>query len=220
MAWFKSKVNTANLSSFCILLLVWTTFCDTFYKAGGKSIAPAGEVAATVALDVALFILFTLLSFFLAWPPPPIAVARKVLRLTRPDVVAVVICGATKTVALGVPLINVMYKGNPYGGVLSAPLIIYHALQILLGGLMLGRFRVWCEAGAVQPAAAAVMDADVAVEEQGQQQQYEGKVVGASTAAAAVAGDDLEEQQQQHKQGQQEGQELASVVVDHHQHKQ
>ncbi|KAF6262357.1 SBF-like CPA transporter family-domain-containing protein [Scenedesmus sp. NREL 46B-D3] len=146
VAWIKKHINTANVSSFCILLLVWATFCNTFSNGSTKQV-PGGDVAATVFLGVALFFLFLAVSFVVAWPPPPVTALRRVLRLSRADVVAVVICGSTKTVALGVPLINVMYKQVPYAGLLAMPLIIYHALQVLLGGLMLETLRKWCLGG-------------------------------------------------------------------------
>jgi sodium/bile acid cotransporter 7 len=146
VAWIKANINTGNVSSFCILLLVWLTFCNTFGNAAIRR-TPGRDVAATVFLDAALFFAFVALCFVVAWPPPPLAAARKLLRLGRPDVVAVVICGSTKTVAMGVPLISVMYKDVPYAGLLALPLIVYHALQVLLGGLMLGPLKAWCLRG-------------------------------------------------------------------------
>jgi predicted Na+-dependent transporter len=143
VAWIKKHINTANISSFCILLLVWVTFCNTFSNGSTKQV-PGRDVAATVFLDVALFFLFLVVSFVVAWPPPPLTALRRLMRLSRADVVAIVICGSTKTVALGVPLINVMYKQVPYAGLLAMPLIIYHALQVLLGGLMLDTLKKWC----------------------------------------------------------------------------
>lgn len=47
------------------------------------------------------------------------------------DMVAAIMCGATKTLALGVPLLSVLYNGSPDLALLALPLIIYHAVQIL-----------------------------------------------------------------------------------------
>lgn len=143
VAWIKAHINTANVSSCCILLLVWLTFCNTFANNTVRTV-PGGDVAATVFLDVALFVLFVTICFLLAWPPPPLQALRRVTGLRKPDAVAVVICGSTKTVAMGVPLISVMYEQVPYAGLLALPLIIYHALQVLLGGLMLEPLKKWC----------------------------------------------------------------------------
>ncbi|KAF8059141.1 RCH1 [Scenedesmus sp. PABB004] len=151
VAWIKAHINTANVSSACILALVWLTFCNTFSNGAARKV-PGGDVAAMVALNVALFAAFAALSFLVAWPPPPLRWVRRLLRVRRPDAVAVVICGSTKTVALGVPLINVMYGNVPTAGLLAMPLIIYHALQVLLGGLLIAPLRAWCLA-APPPAA-------------------------------------------------------------------
>ena len=50
---------------------------------------------------------------------------------------ALVFCGSTKTLALGMPLITVLYGKSGNAGVLSLPLIIYHASQCLLGSMMI-----------------------------------------------------------------------------------
>jgi SBF-like CPA transporter family (DUF4137) len=125
----------------CILLLVWTTFCDTFADPATAGV-PGRDVAAVIFLCAALFALFAAICFAVAWPPLP--AAWRPLWLDRRDTVAVMICGSTKTVALGVPLLSVMFADVRAAGLLALPLIVYHALQILLGGLLLGRLRAWC----------------------------------------------------------------------------
>lgn len=145
VAWIKKNINTSNVSSVCILLIVWLTFCNTF---GSKTMAGVAgkDVAAVVFLDAALFFLFAAICFFVAWPPPPLSAARRALRLSPPDAVSVVICGCMKTVAMGVPLISVMYEKVPYAGLLAMPLIVYHALQVLFGGIALAPLKRWCVA--------------------------------------------------------------------------
>ena len=59
----------------------------------------------------------------------------------HPDAVAVAMCGATKTLALGMPLISVIYAGNPSAGILALPLIVYHASQILQGNVLIGPLK-------------------------------------------------------------------------------
>jgi hypothetical protein len=65
------------------------------------------------------------------------------LALGRPDTVAVVVVGATKTVALGVPIITVIYGDSQYMGLLTVPLIAYHAIQIVALGAVLRRMKRW-----------------------------------------------------------------------------
>ena len=55
-------------------------------------------------------------------------------------------CGATKTIALGFPLITVLYGSQPDVGLISLPLLIYHPSQILIGGLLVKPFKTWVHA--------------------------------------------------------------------------
>ena len=86
-----------------------------------------------------LYIVFTLGPLLLvAWGP-----AQRVLRASDADAVAVAMCVGTKTVALGIPIIQAVYEHNPAAGLLSLPLIIYHAEQILLGSLLTAPLKRW-----------------------------------------------------------------------------
>jgi sodium/bile acid cotransporter 7 len=42
-------------------------------------------------------------------------------------------CGAQKTLAVGVPLIAILYKGDPNLAFLTLPILVYHPLQLLVG---------------------------------------------------------------------------------------
>jgi predicted Na+-dependent transporter len=74
----------------------------------------------------------------MTWRP-----AQRVLRASDADAVAVAMCVGTKTVALGIPIIQAVYELNPAAGLLSLPLIIYHAEQILLGSLLTAPLKRW-----------------------------------------------------------------------------
>ena len=54
-------------------------------------------------------------------------------------------CGATKTLAMGIPLINALYehKNNEITGLLSIPLIIYHVLQLIIGAFQVILLKKW-----------------------------------------------------------------------------
>ena len=55
-------------------------------------------------------------------------------------------CAATKTVALGVPILQVIYGGNPNIGLYSTPLLIYHAEQLVAGALLIDVLKKWVHA--------------------------------------------------------------------------
>ena len=86
-----------------------------------------------------LYLIFTLGPLLLlAWGP-----TQRFLRASDEDAVAVAMCVGTKTVALGIPIIQAVYEHNPAAGLLSLPLIIYHAEQILLGSLLTAPLKRW-----------------------------------------------------------------------------
>eukprot|EP00978_Attheya_sp_CCMP212_P016384 scaffold42933_cov46-Attheya_sp.AAC.1 len=50
-----------------------------------------------------------------------------------------------KTVAIGVPLINAMYEDNPNVGLYTLPLIIWHAMQLVILSFLAPRLAAFVE---------------------------------------------------------------------------
>lgn len=136
VVWLKSKVNFNVISSIMVLLLVYGTFCTTFANPPHVS---AGSVVVIVFLVGCLYIAFSLVCLVIATIP----VIKPILGLDRSDAIAVAMVGATKTVAIGVPMINVIYGDSPYIGLLTTPLLLYHAEQILIGSLSIKPLKRW-----------------------------------------------------------------------------
>jgi sodium/bile acid cotransporter 7 len=65
--------------------------------------------------------------------------------------VAATICASQKTMALGVPLVSLLFAGQGDLSLLTLPLVLYHALQLTVSGLLAPGWRRWLE----RPAAAA-----------------------------------------------------------------
>lgn len=129
-------VNLSYVSNCMLLLLVYATFCDAFSSHTTTQALTAGAVVAMVAVMVALYVCNTALCFGIA----------QMLHFAHSDTVAVLYCGATKTMALGVPLINIVYKNDPNVGLYSVPLLIYHATQLFVGGALVRPLRQWSSA--------------------------------------------------------------------------
>lgn len=123
--WLQKQVNFGYCNSLLLLLLVWTVFCDTFLGDAISSV-PVWQTVVVLVLDMCLFASFTAICYLLS----------QSLCFSRADTIAVVMCGATKTVALGIPLINVIFSNNPAIGVLAIPLLMYHALQLVAGSVL------------------------------------------------------------------------------------
>lgn len=98
VAKFKVKCRLSDVSSFCLLLMVWSVFSDAVH-AGSFSAVAGKDIAAIVILNFCFYILFSLSSLFLARLPYPKSVCGRLkwldnLQYSREDTVAVMVCYA------------------------------------------------------------------------------------------------------------------------------
>ncbi|MFM8335716.1 MAG: bile acid:sodium symporter family protein [Opitutaceae bacterium] len=125
----RHKVPLGVVDRLAVLLLVYTSFCDSF--AGGIwSRQGPGAVGFIVLLSVVLLAAATL---FTRWS------ARRA-GLGREDQMTAVFCGSQKTIAAGVPMAKVIFGAHPALGVILLPLMIYHGLQLFAGGWLAQRW--------------------------------------------------------------------------------
>ncbi len=124
-----------------ILLLVYTSFCDSFEKHIWSSNSPANLVT-TIIATLALFfiVLFTLWKFC----------DRAGIAPTFRS--AVVFCGTKKSLATGVPMAHLIFVGHPGLGLILLPIMLYHPLQLLICTPLAGR---WAREAEAIPAQAA-----------------------------------------------------------------
>jgi solute carrier family 10 (sodium/bile acid cotransporter), member 7 len=62
-------------------------------------------------------------------------------KFSHPDRIAAFFCSSQKTMALGVPMVSILFAHDPQRAWLMMPLIIYHPLQLFIGGAMIGWWR-------------------------------------------------------------------------------
>jgi sodium/bile acid cotransporter 7 len=123
----KKRINVVDRLT--ILLLVYTSFCDSVKRGVWSSHGP-GPVLATIAGSLILFwIIFTVASLLC-----------DALRFTPPDRIAAVFCGSKKTLASGVPMAQLIFAGRPGMGLILLPIMIYHPLQLLICGALANRW--------------------------------------------------------------------------------
>lgn len=113
-----------------ILLLVYTSFCDSMVW-GVWSSHSVGLLLMVAVGAVALF--FTIFGLT--------NIACRALGLNQADKVAAVFCGSKKSLAQGVPMAQIMFAGNPSLGLILLPIMLYHALQLFICGIIASRWR-------------------------------------------------------------------------------
>ncbi|KAG1138983.1 hypothetical protein G6F37_002444 [Rhizopus arrhizus] len=152
VAKFKVKFRLSDVSSFMLLTMVWSVFSDAVYAGSFDAVRPK-DIVAVAIMNAGFYILFSLVCLTLGRLPLPRFIRTpswvERLRYSREDTVAIMYCGATKTVAMGVPLINVLYSTGDPGtvGVLSTPLLLYHVEQLILGNIEVELLKKWVTRG-------------------------------------------------------------------------
>ena len=123
----KQRINVVDRLT--ILLLVYTSFCDSV-KRGVWSSHGMGPVLATIAASLILFaVVFSVASLLC-----------DALHFSPPDRIAAVFCGSKKTLASGVPMAQLIFAGRPGMGLILLPIMIYHPLQLLICGALANRW--------------------------------------------------------------------------------
>lgn len=123
----KPKINLVDRGT--ILLLVYTSFCDSF-KQGVWSGHGAGPVILVAGVCAAIFVFVMLLT----------AAASRALGFSREDRIATMFCGSKKTLASGVPMAKLIFGAHPGIGLILLPIMIYHPLQLVVCGILAQRW--------------------------------------------------------------------------------
>ncbi|XP_047663066.1 sodium/bile acid cotransporter 7 isoform X1 [Tachysurus fulvidraco] len=129
----RRKPPFGTVSSVVLLMIIYTTFCDTFSN-------PDIELD-HLSLLIIVFIIFTiqftfmLLTFFLS--------TRKSSGFTAADSVAILFCSTHKSLTLGIPMLKIVFAGFEHLSLITVPLLIYHPAQILLGSILVPTIKAW-----------------------------------------------------------------------------
>ncbi|CAF1059310.1 unnamed protein product [Adineta steineri] len=138
----RQKLYFAEVTSLAILTLVWAVFCTAFATGSFQAIQKK-DLLILVLTDAGIYVFFSSLIMFIARLPIPR------WQFSRKDTVAIMFCGATKALTIGITLINAFYgnQNQDITGVLSLPMIIYHVEQLAIGAIEVILLKKWIERG-------------------------------------------------------------------------
>jgi sodium/bile acid cotransporter 7 len=129
-AWaLRHKSRIGIVDRLTILLLVYTSFCESF-KQGVWSGHGVDQIVLVSLVCAALFALVMGITSSLA----------RVLGFSREDRIAAIFCGSKKTLAAGVPMAKLIFGAHPGIGLILLPIMIYHPLQLIVCGLLAQRW--------------------------------------------------------------------------------
>lgn len=129
----QTKPPFGTISSCVLLLIIYTTFCDTFSHKSGE--IDSSSILAVAVLIICLQCCLLILTFSLA--------TTRDSPFTSADTVAIMFCSTHKSLTLGIPMLKIVFSGYSYLSLISIPLLIYHPVQILLGGLLVPVVKAW-----------------------------------------------------------------------------
>lgn len=112
-----------------ILTLVYTSFADTVKEGVWSNYGPL-ILLETIVGSTLLFAIVLALTRLLG----------RLLGLPIEDRIAAVFCGSKKTLASGVPMAHLIFGANPALGLILMPIMIYHPLQLAVGGVLAQRW--------------------------------------------------------------------------------
>ncbi|KFH49091.1 putative membrane protein-like protein [Hapsidospora chrysogenum ATCC 11550] len=162
-AWVVNTLRLPKISGSFLILLVWTTFSGAF-ETGAIYNLPTPSIIFNVFMNIALYLVFTILCFYAARPPLRLATALNpyllesrltrrlpqrikriigVTRMSRRQTVAVCFCGAAKTTSLGIPLVTAMWRDadNLTRAYIQIPVLLYTIEQVFMAQLLVYFFR-------------------------------------------------------------------------------
>jgi sodium/bile acid cotransporter 7 len=119
---------------YALVFIVYTVFCRTFQN--DENVIPIK--------DIFIMIVFVAISLAIL-----MVLAWYALRLFFKNEIKLRVMGlygcTHKTVAMGIPLINAIYDGNPAIAFYTLPLLIWHPMQLVVGTFLAPRLLAWVE---------------------------------------------------------------------------
>ena len=114
-----SKIRIYDQS--IILLIVYTSFCSSFAHNVFTGFSPATVIVCAAGMVTLFFIVFGL-----------VGIACRKLKMNREDTITAQFCGSKKSLIHGTAMSTVIFAGYSSLGVVLLPIMIYHALQLMI----------------------------------------------------------------------------------------
>jgi solute carrier family 10 (sodium/bile acid cotransporter), member 7 len=119
-----------NFDQLIILLIVYTSFCESF----SQSMFSDLSVTSLLFLGLMMVLLFTVI-FSL------VNLITTQLGFNREDRLTALFCGSKKSLVQGAVMGKVLFPNQAVLGIVLLPLMLYHALQLILGSAIAHRMR-------------------------------------------------------------------------------
>ncbi|XP_069129855.1 sodium/bile acid cotransporter 7-B-like [Argopecten irradians] len=129
----RTHIPFGSIGSFILLLIIYTTFCDTFSHED-LNLDTINLISIILLIVIIQCVLLTVIFVISTWKP---------LGFQPVDCPALMFCATHKSLTLGIPIIKIIFSGDPTMSVITIPLLVYHPTQILLGSVIVPFLRGW-----------------------------------------------------------------------------
>lgn len=134
--WYYRHEKLLKRSQEVVLLgILWNAFCTAITSQLGVSFEDG--IALLTFLPVVHIIALAGTFLFFSLPA---------LNLSRGEIVAAMFCSSQKTLAFGLPIIQTIFEGNTNLAIYSAPLMIIHPIQLMIGSILVPRLERYVKA--------------------------------------------------------------------------
>jgi sodium/bile acid cotransporter 7 len=124
----KIKTVTRNFDQFIILLIIYTSFCESF----SRHMFSEFSLLTIVTLGMLMLSLFAVVFLLVGF------IASR-LGFGREDRITALFCGSKKSLVQGAVMGKVLFPDQAILGIILLPLMFYHALQLLAGSALAHR---------------------------------------------------------------------------------
>ena len=123
----KKYLNFSDMTQYCLLTLIYCSFCNTFDQTG-------------ITLNVVAFILVIIFAFCIFAGSFMTGLSSHYwtccggigpFPLVKEDAVALAFTMGSKTAGLGLPIISLLFADVPGYGIYTIPLIVYYVIQVI-----------------------------------------------------------------------------------------
>lgn len=121
----RNRARIQIVDRLTILTLIYTSFSDSVQQRIWSHYGPMVLVETLVGAIVLFGVVLLL-----------IRVLSNLLGLSTEDRIAAIFCGSKKTLASGLPMAHLIFGAHPALGLILMPIMIYHPLQLAIGGVI------------------------------------------------------------------------------------
>lgn len=108
-----------------IVLIIYQSFAESFHK---NIVSQIAKESILIVFVITLLLFFSTLIILKS--------ATKLLGFEEKDYKTALFCGSKKSLVHGTTMSKVLFSGSPFAGIYLLPIMIYHAGQLIIGGII------------------------------------------------------------------------------------